>query len=191
MLVQLLEQVYPVDFRALAGLKDDRDKLTTAHYVVVVIEEALALAARNQCDLCRRQGVLHFCNGSYWKHLDEPTLRRFLRQAAERLGVPPMKARFYGFAEQLYKQFIETASLPVSSPITRNVVHVNLRNDTFDISLNTQKLRAPAPDDFLTHELPFAYEPGAVATRWQAFSQLVTSRPWARSPSSVAPKTSC
>ena len=38
-LANLLEQVQPVDFRALAGLTDDRDKLHTPHYVVIVVEQ--------------------------------------------------------------------------------------------------------------------------------------------------------
>lgn len=50
----LLEQVQAVDFRALAKLDEEKDKLRTQHYVVLVIQEMLALAERNRWGLCRR-----------------------------------------------------------------------------------------------------------------------------------------
>lgn len=171
-LTDLLTQVQPVDFRELAGLDAEKDKLQTAHYVVLVVEEVLRLAQRNNWGLCRRQGFVYSYNGAYWKQLDEPTLRTFLRQVAERQGVPAMKARYHGFSEQLYKQFLELASLPAPKPTTRTQVLVNLQNGTFEIGQALQ-LRSAAPADFLTHQLPFAYDPEAAAPRWQSFLDRV------------------
>jgi putative DNA primase/helicase len=171
-LAELLEQVQRVNFRELARLDAEKDKLQTSHYVVLVIEEVLKLAERNSWGLCRRQGFLYSYNGAYWKQLDEPTLRTFLRQVAERQGVPPMKARYHGFSEQLYKQFLELASLPVPPAKARAVVLVNLQNGTFEIGPKTQ-LRPALAADFLTHQLPFAYAPTATAPRWQAFLDRV------------------
>ncbi|MFD2786261.1 DNA primase family protein [Hymenobacter rubripertinctus] len=172
----LLEQVQPVNFRELARLDDEKDKLHTSHYVVLVIEQVLQLAQQNSWGLCRRQGFLYAYNGAYWKQIEEPTLRTFLRQVAERQGVPAMKARHHGFSEQLYKQFLELASLPAPAATTRAAVLVNLQNGTFEIG-QTQQLRPTDPADFLTHQLPFAYEPGATAPRWQTFLNRVVPNP--------------
>jgi putative DNA primase/helicase len=172
-LARLLKQIQPVDFRALAGLTSDRDNVKTAHYVVVVIQEVLNLATRNSWNLCRRQGFLYSYNGSYWKPLDEDALQKFLGQAAEQLGVPRMQARHHAFIEQLYKQFVVTAVLPTAATTNREVVLANLRNGTFEIGFESQQLRPPAAEDFLTHELPFAYNEGATAPRWQAFLNRV------------------
>ncbi|MGI4873896.1 MAG: DNA primase family protein [Janthinobacterium lividum] len=169
----LLEQVEPVDFRERAGLRDDRDKLTTMHYTVITIREVQALAERNDWNLTYCQGFLHSYNGSYWKHLDEVALRYFLRQAANRLGVPDIKADYHGFVENLYKQFLATASLPAPAPTARKFVSVNLQNGTYDIGLHRQGLRAAVAADFLTHELPFAYDPAATAPRWKQFLDRV------------------
>jgi putative DNA primase/helicase len=171
-LKELLEQVQPVNFRELAHLDDEKDKLQTSHYVVLVIEEVLKLAARNSWGLCRRQGFLYSYNGAYWKQLDEPTLRQFLRQVAERQGVPAMKARYHGFSDQLYKQFLELASLSPPAAKVRTLVLVNLLNGTFEIG-RERHLRPAAAADFLTHQLPFAYAPAATAPRWQAFLDRV------------------
>jgi putative DNA primase/helicase len=170
---QLLGYVKRVDFRELAGFKGDRDKLTTMHYVVITIREVLTLANRNAWNLSYCQGFLHLYNGSFWKHLDEVSLRYFLREAASRLGVPNIKANHYGFVDHLYKQFLTTASLPAPSPTTREYVSINLQNGTFDIGLNHQGIRAAAAADFITHELPFAYDPTALAPLWLAFLDRV------------------
>jgi len=167
-----LELLQPVDFRSLAGLHGDRDKISTAQYVVLVIQGVLAVAEQNHCGLCRRQGFLYCFNGAYWKKIEEAALRQFLRCAAERMGVPPIRARYHGFGEQLYKQFIETASLP--APIDdRSLVLANLQNGTFEIGTEGQRLRPFFAGDFLTHQLPFAYTPSATCPRWQAFLDRV------------------
>jgi len=83
-----------------------------------------------------------------------------------------MTARYHGFGEQLYKQFLDTASLPAPRTADRDLVLVNLWNGTFEIG-DTQRLRPSVADDFLTHQLPFAYEPSATAPRWQTFLDRV------------------
>ena len=173
MLAGLLAQVQPVDFRLLAKLDAEQDKLRTQHYVVLAIDELLMLARRNSWGLCRRQGFLHTYNGAYWRQLDEATLRSFLKQVAERMGVPAMSARFYGFGEQLYRQFLDTATLPAPVAKTRAIVLINLLNGTFEISTNRQTLQAFDARNFLTHQLPFAYCAAATAPRWQVFLDRV------------------
>ena len=169
----LLAQVQAVDFRALAKLDDEKDKLRIQHYVVLVIQEMLVLAQHNRWGLCRRQGFLYSYNRAYWRQLDEATLRTFLKEVAERLGVPAMNARFYGFGEQLYKQFLDTATLPAPSPRSRLTVLINLQNGTYEIGEKKQFLRPFVATDFLTHQLPFTYSTGATAPRWQAFLDRV------------------
>ncbi|UOQ65721.1 hypothetical protein [Hymenobacter volaticus] len=46
-LATLLKQVQKLDFRKIVGLDNETEKLKQKHYVVTVVEEALALAARN------------------------------------------------------------------------------------------------------------------------------------------------
>lgn len=169
---ELLGQVGKVDFRTLAQLKNPEDKLKQVHYIVLVVRELLALAKRNDWDLCRRDGQVFTYNGEYWKPLEADTLKRFLMQAAERMGVDAITAQFHLFVDNLYKQFLTVAYLAKPTP-SREVVRVNLRNGTFEIGTEQQGLRPPERADFLTHQLPFSYTPTATAPRWQTFLNRV------------------
>lgn len=169
---ELIGQVVKVNFRALAQLQDPEDKLKQNDYHVLVVRELLKLAERNCWGLCRRDGLTFTYNGAFWKSLEDDALKRFLMQAAERMGVDAIKAQHHLFGEQLHRQFLVGAYLSPPAP-SREVVRVNLQNGTFEVGTEQQVLRQPERADFLTHQLPFAYLPEAAAPRWQAFLNRV------------------
>ncbi|KAB7731085.1 DNA primase [Rudanella paleaurantiibacter] len=174
MIKNLLDQIGKIDFRERAGFApdDEEAKLKKAHYLVIAVEEVLSLAERNKWGLCRRDGFFYSFNGAYWKPLDKDDLKNFLKQAAERMGVDRFQARHFEYAEQLFKQFNETAYLP-SPEADRFTVMVNLSNGTFAIGTDKQELRTPSAADFLTHQLPFGYDPKATAPKFQAYLNRV------------------
>jgi putative DNA primase/helicase len=171
---QLLSQVEKVDFRSKAGIDptDEDAKLKKNHYLVIVVEEILDLAKRNRWGLCRKGAFFYTYNGAFWKPIDKDDLKAFLRMAAERMGVEKFTARHFEFAEQLFKQFNETGYIPAPEAI-RDVIRINLTNGTFEIGAEKQYLRSPDPADFITHQLPFAYEPEAKAPLFRAFLNRV------------------
>lgn len=170
----LLEQVVKVDFRQVAGFDpDDEDaKLRKEHYHIIICEEVLRLATQNQWALCQRNGSFYLYNGSYWEKIDRDELKSFLQKAAEKMGADKFKARHFEFADQLFKQFMVTAHLP-SPKINRQTVHINLTNGTLRIGLDKQTMHAPDPADFMTYQLPFAYDDQATAPRFQAYLDKV------------------
>lgn len=170
----LLEQVQPVDFREIVGLnpEDEDAKLRKEHYLVITVERVLELANHNQWGLCRRDSFFYAYNGAFWKPIDKDDLKAFLRNAAEQMGIDKFKARYVEFSKSLFEQFTETAYLP--APVAdRDIVKINLTNGTFEISTDNQRLRAPEPADFLTHQLPFAYDPSAQAPLFKEFLNRV------------------
>lgn len=174
LMTNLLAQVPKVDFRALAGFEpDDEDaKLKKPHYLIITVEQVLELAKVNRWDLCHREGFFYSYNGAYWKPLDKDDLKAFLRQAAEKMGVDKFTARYVEFSKSLFDQFNETAYLP--APVAnRDTVKINLQNGTFEISTDSQHLRPPDAADFLTHQLPFAYDPTATAPQFEQFLNRV------------------
>ena len=170
----LLAQVEQVDFRALAGFEpdDEEARLKKPHYLIIAVEQVLELATRNQWNLCQREGFFYTYNGAFWKPLDKDDLKAFLRQAAEKMGVDKFTARYVEFSKTLFEQFTELAYLPAPTA-NRETVKINLTNGTFEISTDKQDIRQTDAADFLTYQLPFAYDPAATAPQFQAFLNRV------------------
>ncbi|OON68152.1 DNA primase [Hymenobacter sp. CRA2] len=172
MLGELLQKVQPIDFRKTVGLDNDAEKLKQKHYIVTVVEEVCTVAKQNHWGLRRSAGFVYAYNGAYWKPLLEDDLRAFLQAAAEKLGVDKYDARYVDFGAQLHKQFLSSAYLPAPEK-SRDSVKINLLNGTFHITAESQCLDGFAPADFLTHQLPFEFNPEASAPLFQGFLDRV------------------
>lgn len=166
-LKRLLEKVKPVNFLKLAKV-DEEKKLKDAHCLIITIEEVLKLARENNWGMCKHNDFIYVYNGEYWRQLSKDELQSFLGNAAERLGLNKFKAFFYSFQDQLGKQFIATAHLPKPQR-PKDVVLVNLKNGTFEISPKKQFWRPQKREDFLTYQLPFSYEPEAQAPMFERY----------------------
>jgi len=172
-LTELILQLQPLDFEALANPNNAEDfKLNNKHYLVLSIEHILDVAKNNNWGLCKNNDFIYLYNGSFWTELDKETFQKFLGEAAEKLGVSKFNAKYHRFREELFKQFLTTAYLP--TPKTeKNKVLINLQNGTFEISPDSTMLRAFASSDFITYQLPFEYNPEAIAPRFEAYLNKV------------------
>jgi len=171
-LSNLLYQIKRVNFREIAGFEDESEKLNKKHFLVCCIENILETAANNHWALCKNQNFIYLFNGAYWDLIEENTLKMFLGEAAEKMGIDKYEARFYLFRDQLYEQFIATANLPRPEP-SKDTVLINLKNGTFEISTNKRELKAPDKNDFQSYQLPFNYDPTATAPIFEAFLNKV------------------
>jgi len=160
------------NFKTLAGLTKDEDKLKPKHYIVIIIAQILKTARQNNWGLCIKNGFVYLYNGTHWCELSSAELQTFLGESAENMGFDKYNSRFYAFRDQLSKQFLAAANLP--KPDTdSNVVLLNLLNGTMEVGMQTQTLRAPQQKDFLTYLLPFEYNDFATAPKFQAFLDRV------------------
>lgn len=172
LLDKMLDQIEPVDFRALAKLDNPEERLKSKHFAVHAVEQVRAIAERNGWGLCKSDAFVYLFNGAFWEVLGADDLQDFLGRAAEKMGVDFNEARWYGFKDQLYRQFLTASNLPQPTP-DRDVTLVNLRNGTFEITGTGQRLRLPDPADFLKYQLPFDYEPEATAPRFREYLDRV------------------
>jgi len=156
-LKSLLDKISWIDFRKEAKLDED-EKIRTCHYQILTIETILEIAKHNHWGLCRKNGFIYLYNGEFWSLLDEDTLKSFLGEAAEKIGIDKFSARYFNFKEQLYKQFIASA-IPPNPEQPNDSVFVNLKNGTFEITSKGTRLKSFNHEDFLTYQLPFKYEP--------------------------------
>jgi putative DNA primase/helicase len=172
-LTQLLKQIKPLDFNALANpKKEDGFKIGEKHYLVLTIGEILSIAKKNRWDMCRKHNFIYLFNGNYWSEIDDVTIQKFLGKAAEVMGVPTFSARHYLFREKLFKQFLSDAFLPTPE-VSKGKVLINLLNGTFEISSIETILRPFNPSDFITYQLQFEYDPAAKAPIFQTYLDRV------------------
>lgn len=167
----LLDLIPEIDYREKAGLNPS-DRLKPNHYLVITIESLLELAQTNRWDICRSHDFIYVYNGACWKLLDIEQLKDFLGQAAERMGIDHFPACSFQFRDQLYKQFIAQASKPQPEQPT-DLVLINLKNGTLEISMDGVHLRNFNRKDFITYQLPFEHNPEATAPMFQAYLDRV------------------
>jgi putative DNA primase/helicase len=169
----LLQKVERVNFHELLSEEDrTSSKITRQQYQVCVIDRLLKLASNNQWGLTRSGQFIYVFNGEYWIQIDNDKFQSFLGKAAGKMGVPEMDAKHYLFREQLLKQFFAVASLS-NYGRNRNRVLINLRNGTYEITPEDNRLRAFEKGDFMTYQLPFGYNGEAPALTFQAYLDKV------------------
>jgi len=155
---ELLAQIKPVDFREKAELDKDA-KVSRKVHIVLSVDEIVETAVANAWGLCTKNGFIYVYNSKYWKKIDPEDFKLFLARAALKMGVPVLEAKYYQFRDELYKQFLATAILPTPEP--DDSIRINLLNGTFVITEQEQVLVEPQPEDFITYQLPFKYDPEA------------------------------
>lgn len=191
-LYKLLEQFDVIDFVALAypkvldwrkKLKEldpksdeskeirnqiESKKVNTKHYLILSVEEAHRKAVENNWNLCKNNDFIYLYNGTFWDVINKETFQKFLGEASEKMGVDKFNSRFYEFRDKLFKQFMTIAYLPTPEP-DNNKVLINLLNGTFEITPDRKGLRPFNPEDFLTYQLPFSYNPEAKAPIFERY----------------------
>jgi putative DNA primase/helicase len=171
-LKKLLDHLQKADFRKLAEFEDEKEVLQKKHFCILSVEQIVKAAINNNWGLCKSNGFIYLYNGAFWRLFDAEEFKEFLGTAAEKLGVGKFDARFYEFREKLYKQFLAVSNLPKPEG-KKEVVLINLKNGTFEISPKKQVLRDPNRADFMTYQLPFSYDKSAKAPLFKAYLDKV------------------
>lgn len=137
-------------------------KLNKNHYLVLCIEQLLKIAIENDWGLCKKDGIIYLYNGSYWDEVSKEGFQYFLGSVALKMGVEKFKSKIYTFKDELHKQFLADAYLE-TPVINKNKVLINLLNGTYEIAPEGKFLREFRQEDFITHQLPFEFNPDAEA----------------------------
>jgi len=167
----ILDALPQIDFREEAELDED-ENLSQKHITVITVSVVLHVAWEVGYGLCQYHGAAYAYNGAFWKQIGRDTLSGFLGEAARRLSVDWITSRFHLFRDQLYKQFLAVANLP-KPDASEGLCLINLRNGTYEITPTGAHLREFRREDFLTYQLPFDYDPKAIAPLWQKFLNRV------------------
>ncbi len=143
-------------------------RLSKNHYLILCIEQLLKIAKVNNWGLCKKNGFIYLYNGSYWNEINKESFQSFLGNVALKMGVEKFKCKIHTFKDELFKQFMADAYLPTPKTKKNNVL-INLENGTFEITPIKRELRTFNRNDFLTHQLPFEYQPEATAPLFKKY----------------------
>lgn len=168
---ELLGQLFEINFREASKLKEG-EAIQKKHYLVFTIDHLMNTAKKNGWQLCRANGQAYLYNGAYWKVIDREILQDFFGRAAAKIGVPFADSRFYTFRRDLILQF-ESDNILAAPSNEEGKTLINLLNGTYQIGIEKQELRSPKPEDFITYQLPFCFDPAAKATLFEAFLNKV------------------
>jgi len=152
----LLALCRPLNFIELSNAREG-DKVPLNQQKIIVVEQILKLAEEHKFSLCKKNSSTYVFNGAYWKQVDEEELEHFLGEAALKMGMAEFTAKDVLTKKALVKQFLSSAYLK-KVVNQHGEVKINLLNGTFIISPEAVFLKAFDRKDFLTHQLPFAYE---------------------------------
>lgn len=150
------------------GKELNKCKLTKNHYLIICIEQLLKIAEVNKWGLCKKNNFIYLFNGCYWTEIDKERFQFFLGNVALQMGVEKFKGKIHTFKEDLFKQFMSDAYLPTPKP-KKDCVLINCLNGTYEITSTNRRLRNFDRNDFITHQLPFEYEPEATASLFQKY----------------------
>jgi putative DNA primase/helicase len=170
----LLSNVKKVDFQSTIYPTANREnpKISNNKYQIVIVNEILKLAKENNHSICQNHQSIFLYNGAYWKKYSNEDFSNFLGLVAIEMGVDKYTAEGYLFKEQLLKQFHASAYLQ-EPRVDRNKVLINLIGGTFEIEGGVTKIREHKAEDFLTYQLPFAYDRHSTANKFQAYLDKV------------------
>ncbi len=163
----IIDKLQQIDFALLAS-QEPSGRLSKSDHQVIVVDEFLATAMNNKFALCIYNGIVYVFNGEYWKYIPNDMMKHMLGRTAVKLGLPYKDAVHYLFKDALLKQFYSTAFLP-HPPKKEDEVRITLQNGTFLITPKEQRLCGFDMKDFITHQLKFAYDPDANASRFKTF----------------------
>jgi len=165
---EMLNHIEPVNFREYCKLDNDSDKLQRKHFLVACIEILLNTVNEKGFSLCRKSEFIYLYNSEYWENVNDEVFKDFLGSVALKMGVNRFDAKYHDFKDNLYKQFIADAGLKEIKS-TSNTTLINLNNGTFEITPKKQSLREFRKSDFITYQLPFAYNKDANAPIFKNF----------------------
>ncbi len=170
-LQEILDNIEEIDFRSIAELNPD-EKVSQKIQIVLTVQAVLQVARELNCGLCRNYDFIYVYNGEYWKLLDKNAFEDFLGKAAKKAGVHFVTAKYHRYKKELYNQFLADAYLPTPS-IDKSRVLINLRDCTYEVTVDGGRCTPFDRSDFLKYQLPFGYDEGATCPNWQKFLDRV------------------
>ena len=138
-------------------------------YIVAIVHKLMQISNQKGWDIAKENEAIYLFNGSYWVQCPKDNIHKFFNKIARKMGFySPAKAETSKFKDDMYKQFIASASF-YNPKLKNGVVLLNCKNGTLEVTAKTVTLREHDKEDFLKYVLPFEYNPNTTAPIFQKY----------------------
>ena len=141
------------------------------HFVVAIVATLIKIATKHNWNIIHNAGFFYIYNGAYWVVLVDGEVKQLLKDASIRMGYTEIECRHSGFVDVLFKQTVQDGFF-IESNLNKQSI-INLKNGSLILSENGVSLRPFDCQDFLTHQLDFAYDPDAINSVFLAYLEQV------------------
>ncbi|MEY2921502.1 MAG: hypothetical protein RL108_111 [Bacteroidota bacterium] len=148
--------------------KISKFKLLEKHYYICCIDEIQNISRANDWDIVQYNDDIYLFNGQYWQKVELKYFQLFLFEVAKILEVPEIIQKDYGFRDKLCKQFAAT-QIFATPELEANEVYINLLDCTLQVTDGEVKAVPFDKEQFLTYQLPYAYDSDAKCPKFQKF----------------------
>lgn len=152
---------------------------STESKLTIVVENLMSITEHKKFGLGVMNETPYYYNGCYWEILPEGLVKHYLSAVAEKSGLPHFQVAKVKIQDVLYKQFLATAAMPPKKQSVQKVM-INLKNGTFVCENGSYEIRPFSPEDRLTYQLSFEYDPNAKVPKFLQFLDEVIPEKEAR-----------
>ncbi len=173
----ILDLINEVDFEDDAEEENHSNRrskksLLNDENLVRIIENLQEVAHSSGSGLVTTKGSLYIYHDSWWQTIPEDTLKIFIRMVAIQSGIRANEAKIHKNDDRYVSQFRSTTTIEPAENL-RDHFLINMQNGVLCIKDGETGFHTPKREDFLTHKLPFKYDPDAKAPLFQKFIDRV------------------
>jgi len=161
----IVERVREIQFTPSGNQYKARD------FYITCIDNLCKTATELGLDIGIKNGTPSVFTGEFWRWIEPLAFRHFLQAVGMKQGIPHKIIKDHKFLKNLTEQFASEARFPALS--ATDTPKINLRNGTLHITPSGVELKPFNKQDGLTYQLPYEYNPSAVAKRFREFLDRV------------------
>lgn len=152
-------------------MKETKSTISKMVYKIASVKILLNIAKSKNWEMAEDGTSIYLYNEEYWIKVEESIIRKFLKDATLKLGVPEVIAGDESFSKHIYKQLLADGFFERMENQDKTLI--NLENGTLSIDQTGFTLNSFNSSNFLTHQLPFNYNVTEVNQLWLDFLNKV------------------
>lgn len=169
---KILDSARTTDFRTINQIESNSINLSRKHFIVGTILQLRRICTELKIGLKYSDDNVYIYNDKFWERFEKELFYNFLRDFAQKIGIPTYDAFHFQFLEELYTQF-KSIFFDLNIFEKQKTVKINLQNGTCLFSNNGITVKDFDKEDNLKYILPFNYNENALCPEFDKYLEFV------------------